>query len=157
MDNQPSHSISTALCCRLFCVCFAFQIFCPSANQQLQAVVKVSILRRAGGQKGRGHGSPRRRGDVEEGVGADAGGRRVAESRGRRDAGQVDAEGEPRLLQGLLGHGEGLQFLLAVGHIGVLAAPADTVQARLGKTREMTQLGQYARALHRNYVTSYVD
>lgn len=107
-----------------------------SADQQLQAVVEVGIPRGAGRQEGRGDGGARRRGDVEEGVAADAGSRWVAEGRGRRDAGQVDPEGEPRLLQGLLRHGEGLQLLLAVGHVGVLAASADAVQARLRETRE---------------------
>lgn len=90
-------------------------------------------MRGAGGQEGGGYGGPRRRGDVEEGVSADAGGRRVAECRGRSDAGEVDAEREPRLLQGFLWHGEGLELLLPVGHVGVLATSTDTIQARLRK------------------------
>jgi len=107
-----------------------------SANQQLQAVLVVGLLRGAGGQKGCGDGGPGRRGDVEEGVRADAGGRRVAERGGRRDAGEVDAEREPRLLQGFLRHGEGLELLLAVRHVGVLASSTDAIQTCLGEEEE---------------------
>ena len=106
-----------------------------SSDQQLQAVLVVGLSGGARGQEGRGHRGSRRRGHVEEGVRSDAGGRRVAERRGRRDAGEVDAEREPRLFQCFLRHGEGLELLLTVGHVGVLAASADTIQACL---REMT-------------------
>lgn len=102
-NDQPSHSISTEL--SVYCFFWSPSL---SSNQQLQAVLVVGILRGAGGQEGRGHGGPRCSGDIEEGVCADAGGRRVAERRGRRDAGEVDAEREPRLFQGFLWHGEGL-------------------------------------------------
>ena len=62
----------------------------------------------------------------------DAVGGWAAQGSGGSDAGEVDAEREARLLQGLLRHGKRLQLLLSVGHVGVLAAPADTVQTRLG-------------------------
>lgn len=88
-----------------------------SSDQELQAVLVVGLMRGAGGQVGRGNWGPCCRGDIEEGVRSDAGGRRVAESRGGGDAGEVDAEREPRLFQGFLGHGESLQLLLTVGHV----------------------------------------
>lgn len=111
-----------------------------SSDQELQAVLVVGLMRGAGGQVGRGDRGPRRRGDVEESVCSDAGGGRVAESGGGGDAGEVDAEREPRLLQGFLGHGESLQLLLAVGHVGVLAASADTIQTRLAKNTTTDEL-----------------
>lgn len=101
---------------------------------ELQAVLVGGVFWRAGGQEGRGDRRSRCRGNIQEGVAADAGGCRVAEGCGRGDAGEVDAQREPRLLQGLLWHGKRLQLLLTVGHVGVLAASADTVKACLETT-----------------------
>lgn len=84
------------------------------------------------GEEGGRDWRPRCRGDVEEGVAGGAGGW-AAKSRGR-DTGEVDAQREPGLFQSFLWHGEGLQLLLSVGHVRVLAAAADTVQTRLSTT-----------------------
>lgn len=75
---------------------FSFVFYCffgvgISSNQELQAVFVVGLMRGAGGQIGCGDWGPCCRGDIEEGVCADAGGCRVAESRGGGDAGEVDA------------------------------------------------------------------
>lgn len=109
-----------------------------STNQQLQAVLIGGLLWGTGGQESCGHGSSCCCGDVEEGVCTDAGGRRVAECCCRRDAGEVDAEREPCLFQGFLGNCEGLQLLLTVGHVRVLAASADTIQASLTNTQRIS-------------------
>lgn len=74
---------------------------------------------------------PRCCGDVEEGVAGRAGG--WTSERCRRDTGQVDAQREASLLQGFLGDSKGLQFLLSVGHVGVLTTTTDTVQTCLNK------------------------
>ena len=62
-----------------------------SSNQEFQAVLVVGLMRGAGGQIGCGDRGYCCRGDVEKGVSSDAGGCRVAESRGGGDAGEVDA------------------------------------------------------------------
>lgn len=80
-------------------------------------------------QEGGCDGRPCSRGDVEEGVAGGAGGRATEGCCG--DTGEVDAQREPCLFQSFLWHRKGLQLLLSVGHIGVLAAAADTVQTRL--------------------------
>lgn len=130
-NDQPSHSVNTKLSV----------FWSPSllSNQQLQAVLVVGLLWRAGGQKGCGHGGPCCCGNTEEGVSVDAGGCRVAECRGCCDAGEVDAECESSLLQGFLRHCEGLKLLFTVGHIGVLATSTDTIQACLKKMTENIQ------------------
>lgn len=125
-NDQLSHSISTELSC------FCFFFGSPSLSSDQQFLI-VGFLRRAGRQEGCSNRGSRCRSDIEEGVRTDAGGRRVAESSGCRDAGEVDAEREPCLLQGFLRHGKGLQLLLTVGHVGVLATSADTIQACLRK------------------------
>lgn len=48
-----------------------------------------------------------------------------------RNTGEVDSESESGLLQGFFGHGKSLQLLLPIGHVRVLAAPADAVQTGL--------------------------
>lgn len=86
-------------------------------------------------QEGGGDGRPRGGADIQQGgatataTTGRAGGR--AAQRRRGDAGEVDAQREAGLLQGLLRDSEGLQLLLTVGHVGVLAAATDTVQTRL--------------------------
>lgn len=122
-----------------------------SSNQQLQAVLVVGLLGGAGGQEGCGYRCSSRRGDVQEGVGADAGGRRVTERRGCCDAGKVDAKREPRLLQGFFRHGERLQLLLTVGHVRVLTTTTDTVQACL--KRRTTRGEETLPRMHCNSVT----
>lgn len=102
-----------------------------AVEAHLQRIVKRPVVVPRPRQEGGRDGRPCGRGDVEEGVAGGAGGR-AAEGR-RRDAGEVDSQREARLLQSLLRHGEGLQLLLSVGHVGVLAATADTVQTRLGQ------------------------
>ncbi len=71
-------------------------------------------------------------GDIEKGAAGGAGGR--ASKGCRSDTGEVDAQRETSLFQSFLWHGEGLQLFLSVSHVGVLAAAADTVQARLRDT-----------------------
>lgn len=117
-----------------------------SSNQQLQTVFISGVSWGAWGQVGCGYRCPRCCGDVEEGVRSDVGGRRVAERGGGGDAGQVDAEGEPRLLQGLLRNGEGFQLLLTVGHVGVLAASTDAVQAGLSRREETNETRSLCRS-----------
>lgn len=135
-NDQPSHSISTELSGFFIVIVVVFWSPSLSSNQQLQAVLVAGLLRGAWGQEGGGHGGSCCCGDVEKGVCSDTGGCRVAERRRRCDAGEVDAEREPRLLQGFLWHGEGLEFLLTVGHVGVLATATDTIQARLRETTD---------------------
>lgn len=90
-------------------------------------------------QEGGGDGRAGRRGDVEEGAAATRGTAGGAPEGRRRDAGEVDAQRESGLLQGLFWHGEGLQLLLPVGHVGVLAAAADAVQTRLEAQEQVMQ------------------
>lgn len=85
-------------------------------------------------QEGGRDGRPGGRGDIEEGAAGGAGGRAAEGS--RSDTGEVDAKRESGLFQSFLRHGEGLQLLLSVGHVGVLAAAADTVQTRLRKQQQ---------------------
>ena len=100
----------------------------PHLQWIIEAPVVVSRPRQEGGRDG----CARCRGDVQKGVAGGAGGR--ATEGGRGDTGEVDAERETSLFQSFLRHGEGLQLLLPVGHVGVLAATTDTVQARLRET-----------------------
>lgn len=80
-------------------------------------------------QEGGGDGRARRCGDVEEGAARGAAGGTTKSRSG--DAGEIDAQREAGLFKSLLWHSEGLQLLLAVGHVRVLAAPADAVQTCL--------------------------
>lgn len=103
-----------------------------TVKPHLQWIVKAPVVVPRPRQEGGGDGRPCGRGDVEEGVAGGAGGR-AAEGR-RRDTGEVDAQRESGLLQSFLWHSEGLQLLLSISHVGVLAATADTIQTRLGQT-----------------------
>lgn len=100
-----------------------------AVKPHLQWIVKAPVVVSRPRQEGGRDGGPCCCGDVEKGVAGGAGGG-ASERRGC-DTGEVDAQREASLLQSFLWHGEGLQLLLSVGHVGVLAATADTVQTRL--------------------------
>lgn len=92
-----------------------------TVKMHLESIFKTLVLVGAGREE-RGH---RRAGGQAEDPG------RVCASVSDRNTGEVDAESEPGLLQGFFRHRESLQLLLAVGHVRVLAAPADAVQTGL--------------------------
>lgn len=102
-----------------------------TVEPHLQWIVKAPVVVPRPRQEGGRDGRPRGRGDIEEGAAGGAGGRAAEGS--RSDTCEVDAERESGLFQSFLRHSEGLQLLLSVGHVGVLAATADTVQTRLRK------------------------
>lgn len=106
-----------------------------AVKAHLQRIVEAPVVVSRPRQEGGRDGGARGRGDVQQGAAGGAGGL-AAESR-RRDAGEVDAQREAGLFQGFLRHGEGLQLLLAIGHVGVLAATADTVQTCLRAARDL--------------------
>lgn len=92
-----------------------------TVKMHLESIFKTLVLIGAGREE-RGHG--RARGQAEDPSS-------VRASVPDRNTGEVDAKSEPGLLQGFLRHGKSLQLLLPVGHVRVLAAPADAVQTGL--------------------------
>ena len=116
-----------------------------TVKSHVQRVVEAPVVGPCPRQEGRRDRGPGCRGDVDEGVARGAG-RRVPQG-GGGDAGEVDAERETCLLQGLLRHGKRLQLLLSVGHVGVLAAPTDAVQTRLERGRGDTHTIRFKKSL----------